>query len=101
MIEQIVSASDNAELYLHSWCVEEPKAAVLLAHGMAEHSMRYAGFAEFLNASGISFYCHEPGAWIGLAHTHNSEAAESYVSETREHFPGFDVHMDRLPISIA
>ena len=59
MIEQIVSASDNAELYLHSWCVEEPKAAVLLAHGMAEHSMRYAGFAEFLNANGISFYCHD------------------------------------------
>jgi DegV family protein with EDD domain len=46
-------------------------------------------------------YTGKPGAWIGLAHTHNSEAAESYVSETREHFPGFDVHMDRLPISIA
>ena len=46
-------------------------------------------------------YTGKPGAWIGLAHTHNSEAAECYVSETREHFPGFDVHMDRLPISIA
>ena len=46
-------------------------------------------------------YTGKPGAWIGLAHTHNSEAAEAYVCETREHFPGFDVHMDRLPISIA
>ena len=46
-------------------------------------------------------YADKPGAWIGLAHTHNEEAALQYVAETKERFPGFDVHMDRLPISIA
>ena len=52
-------ASDNTELFVHSWCVDEPKAVIMLAHGMAEHSMRYAEFAEFLNANGIDFYCHD------------------------------------------
>ena len=42
-----------------------------------------------------------PGAWIGLAHTQNFEAAEQFKKETEEAFPGFDVHMDQLPISIA
>ena len=59
MQETTLLASDNTELCVHSWCVDEPKAVILLAHGMAEHSMRYAGFAEFLNANGISFYCHD------------------------------------------
>ena len=59
MQETTLLASDNTEIYVHSWCVDEPKAVILLAHGMAEHSMRYAGFAEFLNANGISFYCHD------------------------------------------
>lgn len=42
-----------------------------------------------------------PGAWIGCAHTRNLEMAEAYVEETKALFPGFDVHMDRLPLSIA
>ena len=58
-LEQVIFASDNTELYVHSWCVDNPKAAILLAHGMAEHSMRYAGVATFLNANGIDFYCHD------------------------------------------
>ena len=42
-----------------------------------------------------------PGAWIGLAHTKNEEAAESFRKEAEAAFPGFDIHVDRLPISIA
>ena len=59
MQETKLIASDNTELFVHSWCVDEPKAVIMLAHGMAEHSMRYAEFAEFLNANGIDFYCHD------------------------------------------
>jgi len=42
-----------------------------------------------------------PGAWIGLAHTQNFEEAEEFRKETEAAFPGFDVHVDQLPISIA
>ena len=42
-----------------------------------------------------------PGAWVGLAHTQNFEAAEEFEKEAKERFPGFQVHADQLPISIA
>lgn len=42
-----------------------------------------------------------PRAWIGLAHTRNFEAAEDFRLEAQETFPGFDIHVDELPISIA
>ena len=42
-----------------------------------------------------------PGAWVGLAHTQNFEAAEEFEKEAKERFPGFQVHVDQLPISIA
>ncbi len=54
-----LETSDKITLYVHSWCVPEPKAAILLAHGMTEHSMRYEPFAKFLNDNGINFYCHD------------------------------------------
>lgn len=59
MQETQLLASDHTTLYVHSWCVPEPKAAVLIAHGMAEHSMRYEGLAQFLNNHQIDVYCHD------------------------------------------
>ncbi len=53
------------------------------------------------NEFGGIAYTDAPGAWIGLAHTRNEEAAEAFRKETEASFPGFDVHVDRLPISIA
>ncbi len=41
------------------------------------------------------------GAWIGLAHTRNEAAAEDFRKEVLSEFPGFDVHVDELPLSIA
>ena len=50
---------------------------------------------------GIRYQGPTPGAWIGLAHTQNEEAAEQFGKEAQAAFPGFDIHIDRLPISIA
>lgn len=43
----------------------------------------------------------KPGAWLGFAYTHNRDAAEIFLSEAKESFPGFDIHADELPMSIA
>ena len=43
----------------------------------------------------------KPGAWLGFAYTHNRDAAEIFLSEAKEAFPGFDIHADELPMSIA
>ncbi len=42
-----------------------------------------------------------PGAWIGVAHTGNSEEAARFAEETAGRFPGFAIHTDELPVSIA
>lgn len=39
--------------------------------------------------------------WLQIAHTANREEAESYREEVLEHFPGYDVHIDALSLSVA
>lgn len=55
-----LDASDATSLYVNRWFSEAPpKAVVMLAHGMAEHSGRYARFAEALVADGFEVYGHD------------------------------------------
>lgn len=42
-----------------------------------------------------------PDAWIGMAYSHNLEAAEEFKKEVAAAFPGYPIHMDELPLSIA
>lgn len=45
---------DQVEVFVHQWsAVENPVAVLQLAHGMAEHSLRYAAFADACNDKGI------------------------------------------------
>jgi len=48
--------SRNAQqVYWQSWTpTESPRAVLLLVHGLAEHSGRYQGFAEFFTSAGIA-----------------------------------------------
>lgn len=46
--------SDGEELFLRIWEIEKPKGIVQLAHGMAEHSLRYDRFARLLNEKGYA-----------------------------------------------
>ena len=39
--------------------------------------------------------------WLEIAYSHDEEAARQFCGEVREHFPGFDIHMDPLSLSIA
>ncbi len=48
---------DNLKLHTVAWLPEgTPKAIVLLAHGIGEHSGRYLHVAEYLNRGGYAFY---------------------------------------------
>ena len=52
-----LTANDATQLYVNHWSSEgQPKAIVMIAHGMAEHSQRYARFAQTLAAQGISVF---------------------------------------------
>lgn len=39
--------------------------------------------------------------WLEIAHTANEEAAEGYKAEILEQFPGYDIHIDPLSLSVA
>ncbi|MGB7817812.1 MAG: alpha/beta hydrolase [Ornithinibacter sp.] len=55
-----VTTADQTSLYIHRWLPEgRPKAVVQVAHGMAEHSARYARLAEALTAAGYAVYAHD------------------------------------------
>lgn len=52
-----LTASDGLPLQVNHWHAEQPpQAVVMLAHGMAEHSLRYARLAEALVAAGLALY---------------------------------------------
>lgn len=51
------TASDGFALHVHCWRPDGPaRAVVQIAHGMAEHGARYAGFASALAAQGYAVY---------------------------------------------
>lgn len=39
--------------------------------------------------------------WLQIAHTHNDAAAEAFKQEIAEQFPGYDIHVDPLSLSVA
>lgn len=39
--------------------------------------------------------------WLQIAHTANDEAAEIFKNEILEQFPGYDIHIDPLSLSVA
>jgi alpha-beta hydrolase superfamily lysophospholipase len=49
-----LSTRDGVELHLNHWPAAQPRARMLLVHGLGEHSGRYATLANELNAQGIS-----------------------------------------------
>lgn len=52
-----LTANDSTQLYVNHWSAEQPPIAiVMIAHGMAEHSQRYARFATELAEQGIAVY---------------------------------------------
>ncbi len=56
MLEEFTIDSRDMKTKLHAyqWTPKgEVKAVLIMVHGMAEHMMRYAEFAEYLNAKGI------------------------------------------------
>lgn len=55
-----LDANDHSRLFVNAWLPDiAPKAVVMLSHGMAEHSGRYARLGEALCAAGFALYAHD------------------------------------------
>ena len=55
-LETTYSTHDGLKLYLQAWIPEQPKASLLLVHGLGEHSSRYVHFADRLIKEGIAVF---------------------------------------------
>ena len=54
MIRNYITGEDGKAISIVEWAdVENPVAILQVSHGMAEHAMRYDGFAKDMNAKGI------------------------------------------------
>ncbi|WP_346832256.1 alpha/beta hydrolase [Pseudomonas abietaniphila] len=55
-----LDTSDHTRLYVNAWMpLTSPRAVVMLSHGMAEHSGRYARLAAALTDAGFALYAHD------------------------------------------
>lgn len=55
-----LNSTDTAPLFVNRWyAAQPPKAVLMVAHGMAEHSGRYGRLAEALVAAGFEVYAHD------------------------------------------
>ena len=55
-LETSYTTHDGLKLYLQAWMPELPKAAVLIVHGLGEHSSRYAHLAKKLVDKDIAVF---------------------------------------------
>lgn len=55
----VPSSRGDVDLHCVEWPAEHPVATLQISHGMIEHIMRYADFAEFLNGHGVSVFGHD------------------------------------------
>jgi alpha-beta hydrolase superfamily lysophospholipase len=55
-LETSYTTHDGIKLYLQAWMPENPKAGMLLVHGLGEHSGRYSQIVERLSNSGIAVF---------------------------------------------
>jgi alpha-beta hydrolase superfamily lysophospholipase len=85
-----LSAADGTQLHVNRWLPDGPaKAVVQVAHGMAEHSDRYARFAERLTAAGYAVYANDHRGHGGTARTPDDAG---YLADEN----GFDTVVDDL-----
>ncbi len=53
------ASSGWGQIFSRSWVEEEPRAVLVIAHGMAEHSGRYDPFARFMAEHGFAVYMND------------------------------------------
>ncbi|BCE01332.1 hypothetical protein TYM08_P1395 [Marinicellulosiphila megalodicopiae] len=59
---------ENDDIHYRAWLVAKPKAWLLIAHGLAEHSERYERFAQYFNQQNINVL-----AWDHIGHGEHCE----------------------------
>ncbi|MBK9737506.1 MAG: alpha/beta fold hydrolase [Saprospiraceae bacterium] len=75
----MIKSSNGIKLYTKNYLLDQPKANLLLIHGLNEHCERYAHVAKALNSIGVSVYTFD------LRGHGRSEGARSFVKNIDEY----------------
>jgi len=92
MEEFAFESSDGVRVHAYEWRAENPKAAVQIAHGAAEHALRYDPFAKELVSRGYSVYASDHR---GHGRTAGSPQNTAYFSDRDG---GFDLAVSDMRI---
>lgn len=103
-----LTASDTTPLFVRTWLPDEPaqpRAVVQLVHGMAEHSARYARFAQALTGAGYAVVADDHrghGRTIGAAspqgHTHDEDGWTAVLADLDLVRDDIDATFPDLPV---
>lgn len=78
---------DGLKLYLQAWMPENPKAGMLLVHGLGEHSGRYGQIVEKLNKLGVAVFTFD-----GRGHGKSAEGKlTAYFDSYEDYLKDIDV----------
>ncbi len=84
------ATADGVELFEQSWEIQSPKAAVVIVHGLGEHSARYAEMAARFNQEGYAVYTYDQ-----RGHG-NSPGKQGYVAKFKRMPDDLDVFIGRV-----
>jgi alpha-beta hydrolase superfamily lysophospholipase len=96
-----ITASAGGDVYWQSWTPEKTKAVVVIAHGLAEHSGRYAHVADRLASAGYATYSYDQwghgrsGGTMGNIEgfSHLRADLDTVLSKARGEHPGVPVFL--------
>lgn len=84
--ETSYTTHDGLKLYLQAWMPENPKAGMLLVHGLGEHSSRYGHIVEKLNDLGVAVFTFD-----GRGHGKSAEGKPSaYFDSYKDYLKDID-----------
>jgi alpha-beta hydrolase superfamily lysophospholipase len=96
-----VIVKDGTKLHTARWLAETPRAVVMLMHGIAEHSGRYAHVAEYLAGRGYTVCAHDHrghGRSDGLRTYF--ESFDVAVADAHEVLDAIRTDFDGLPVFV-
>ena len=80
-LESSYTTHDDKKLFLQAWMPEQPKASMLLVHGLGEHSGRYFPLVERLTALGVAVFTFD-----GRGHGRSAESVPDAFFESAEDY---------------
>ncbi len=102
-LETSYTAHDNQKLYLQAWMPENPKAGLLLVHGLGEHSGRYGHLVEKWNKLGVAVFTFDGrghGKSAGVKPTAYFDSYEEYLKDIDALFAKVKAYLPSMPAFI-